>query len=373
MRREREDSKPVGAATGRRRGCATDPGAAVAAFADDLPDAVIVADADARVSLCNARAAKLLGVGQADPVGRPVTQVLPLVEESGRSWWDVAAPWSGLRTRTGHRERPLTVPGRGPVLVAMRYVRPARNAPVDRVVVTIRVPLGRAALSDRYADLLTVAAHELRSPLTSVRGFSATLLRQWDRFTDAQRRAMVATVEADAGRLSRLLTQLLDVSRLGTSRLALDATVFDLRALVGEQLHRLTGSGIDPARFAWAEPPAFGPRLVCADRDRVDQVLANLLENALNHGAGTITLTTDTDDPGMVGLAVADEGPGVDPADERHVFTKFWHGDRPGSTGLGLYLVKGLVEAHGGTVSVGPAWAGEPRGARFRFTLPAAN
>lgn len=371
MRREREDNKPVGAAAGRRRGAAA-PDAAVAAFAEDLPDAVIIADADARVSLCNASAARLFGVGQAELAGRPVTQVLPLVDESGQSWWDVAAPWSGLRTRTGHRERPLTIPGYGPVLVAMRYVRPVRNAPVDRVVVTIRVPLGRAAMADRYADLLTVAAHELRSPLTSVRGFSATLLRQWERFTDEQRRAMVATVEADAERLSRMVAQLLDVSRLGTSRLALDVTPFDLRTVVDEQLHRLIGSGIDPARFAWPEAFDACPRMVCADRDRVDQILANLLENALNHGAGTITLTTDTADPGMVGLAVADEGRGVDPADERHVFTKFWHGDRPGSTGIGLYLVKGLVEAHGGTVSVGPAWAGEPRGARFRFTLPAA-
>lgn len=376
MRRVSEEAKSVGAASGRRRGAAHS-GAAVAAFADDLPAAVLVADADALVSLCNTRAAALLGRRAEEVLGRPVADVLPLLDEAGRSWWDVVAPWSGLRTRTGHRERLLTIPGRGRVLVAMQYGRPVRNAPVDRVTITLRVPLEEAAVPRPYADVLAVAAHELRSPLASVHGFSATLLRQWDRFTDEQRRAMVATVEADAERLSRMLAQLLDAALVGTPRLTLNPTVFDLRRAVDAHLYRLAGVGVDLSRFAWAESGAQrAPAWVRADRDRVDQIIANLVDNALKHGAGTITVATDTDDPGFVGLAVSDEGPGIDAAHERAVFIKFWRGDRPDSTGLGLYLVKGLVEAHGGTVTVGPAGAsghdGRP-GARFRITLPAAG
>lgn len=376
MRRVGQDAKPVGAGTGLWRDAT---GAGVGAVvADDLPDALVVADTHARITLINARAAKLLGILRDESVGRSVVEALPLVDECGRSWWDVAAPWSGLRTRTGHRERPLTIPGRGRALVTMRYVRPARNAPVERVVITMRPWFEQCehdGLAARYADLLAIAAHELRSPLTSVRGFSATLLRQWDRFTDEQRRAMVATVEADADRLSRLIAQLLDVSRLSARRLMLDTTVLDLHGLVDEQVRRLIRSGVDPARFAVPDSPDDGGDhvLVCADRERVEQIVTNLLDNALTHGAGTITLATDTDDRGMVGLTVTDEGPGIDPAHERHVFAKFWRGGRPGSTGLGLYLVKGLVEAHGGTVSVGPGRASEPRGARFRVTLPAAS
>ena len=406
MRRVREDTKPAGAALDGRPAPArrlVEPDSAVAAFADDLPDALVVADGEATIRLVNARAAQLLGVTPEAVLGRPVTEVLVLQEESGRSWWDVASPWTGPRTRTGHRERLVTLAGRGPVLVSMQYARPAGSARVSRVMIAMRAAAGgqewasgqspaasgqspaasgeppaasgEPPAADRCPELLAVAAHELRSPLTSVQGFSATLLRQWDRFTDEQRRVMVATVHADADRLGRLLAELLDVSRLGTQRLTLDVTAFDLRALVEDHLRRLVTSGIDAARFGWAAADAGpGAALVRADRDRVGQIVANLLDNALHHGDGRITLATDTDEPGMVGLSVSDQGPGVDPAHEHDVFTKFWHGRRPGSTGLGLYLVKGLVEAHGGAVTVAPAGGSTGRpGARFRFTLPSGG
>ncbi len=344
-----------------------------AALTDDLPDGLVVADADGIVRLVNARAERIMGISREQACERPVTDVLPLRDDNGESWWDVVQPWAGLRTRTGHRERMLTLGTDLPVLVTMRYVRPDRDAPVSRVLISLREARGRQHAD--CADVIAVAAHELRGPLTSVRGFSTALLRQWDRFTDEQRQTMVSTVEADADRLGRLLLQLMDVTRLGTSRLTLDAREFDVRALVDDHLRRRIGAGADPDRFAWAESAESGcdVRLVRGDCDRIEQVVSNLIDNALKHGAGTITLSTDVDEPGMVGLSVADEGPGVDPAHYRDVFAKFWHGGRPGSTGLGLYLVKGLVEAHGGTVTVGPAREyPQPSGARFRFTLPAA-
>ena len=111
---------------------------------------------------------------------------------------------------------------------------------------------------------------------------------------------------------------------------------------------------------------------VWADPDRLDQILANLIENALRHGDGTVTLGASPaesdghdglvarghDGPG-VDLVVSDEGKGIDPAHRDLVFSRFWHGSGRGSTGLGLYVVKGLVEAHGGRVGSSPRAPGE--------------
>lgn len=363
MRRVCDDTKPVGAAPSD----VAESGAWLAEVVDDLPEALVVADADGAVRLVNQRAEQLLQCGREQLLGRPVADVLQLFDDDGGSWWNVVLPWSGRRAQTNHQDQPLTLAGRGPVLVSMRYIRSAPHAPVVRVAITLRKAQGLLPAETASADLIAVAAHELRAPLSSVRGFSATLLRQWDRFTDEQRRAMVATVETDAQRLGRLVHELLDVSRLGTPHLSLNVTELDLRALIEGQLQRLIGTGIEPDRFEWAESAEGDPRLVRADPDRVVQILSNLIENALIHGEGRVALATDVDEPGMVGLSVSDEGPGIDPEHYDDVFTKFWHGPRPSSTGLGLYLVKGLVAAHGGTVSIAHAHSG---GTRFRVTFP---
>jgi signal transduction histidine kinase len=111
-----------------------------------------------------------------------------------------------------------------------------------------------------------------------------------------------------------------------------------------------------------------------ADPDKVDQVLGNLLENAVRHGEGTVTIevapsSSSPPERGSTGttVIVSDEGPGIPEESMSRVFTRFWRGSKRGGTGLGLYIVKGIVEAHGGTITVGRAPAG---GAQFRFSLP---
>ncbi|MDR3079818.1 MAG: ATP-binding protein, partial [Streptomyces sp.] len=110
-----------------------------------------------------------------------------------------------------------------------------------------------------------------------------------------------------------------------------------------------------------------------ADPDKVDQVLSNLIENAVRHGEGTVTIDVtpcasprDGEETGT-SVTVSDEGPGIPEASMNRVFTRFWRGSKRGGTGLGLYIVKGIVEAHGGTITVGRARGG---GAEIRFTLP---
>jgi signal transduction histidine kinase len=102
------------------------------------------------------------------------------------------------------------------------------------------------------------------------------------------------------------------------------------------------------------------------DPDKLDQVLANLVDNAIRHGAGTVTISIAATDDGIV-LTVADEGDGIASDIRNLVFRRFWRAGRRGGTGLGLYIVKGLVEAHGGQVAVLDAPAG---GASFAISLP---
>ena len=338
---------------------------------DDLPDGLVVAGADAVVSEVNPAAVRITGLRAEDLVGHDVRRALPLQDTEGRDWWACTDPWGGLRTRTGHRERLLLLPSGNEVLVTARYLRPGRSEPVSGVVLALRDAESRRRAEAANALLISTVAHELRSPLTSVKGFSATLLRRWDRFTDDQKRLMLETIEHDADRVTRLISELLDISRIDAGRLEVRRQPIDLVEIAKRHVDRMVATGHDPARFVVDAPRALPE--VWADPDRVDQVMGNLLENAVRHGAGRVTLgiVPDASDPEVgpaVAVSVADEGEGIAEDQMSRVFTRFWQGRRRGGTGLGLYLVRGLVEAHGGKVTVGRAASG---GAEFRFTMPA--
>jgi signal transduction histidine kinase len=338
---------------------------------DELPDGLVVADARGRVVCFNAQAARITAVPRDRALGRPLDEALPLEDLKGRRWWALTDPYGGLATRTGQPERNLLLPGGREVLVAARYVRERPLGPVARVVVTLRGTEARRRTERSHAELIATVAHELRSPLTSVKGFTATLLAKWERFTDDQKRLMLETVDADASRVTRLIAELLDISRIDSGRLELRRQPVDVAAAVERHIQAHTARGQAPDRF---RVRVLGPLPdLWADPDKVDQVLSNLLENAVRHGEGTVTIevapTGPQDDEKGTAVTVSDEGPGIPEESMGRVFTRFWRGSTRGGTGLGLYIVKGIVEAHGGTITVGRGPAG---GAEFRFTLPVA-
>lgn len=338
---------------------------------DDLPDGLAVADRTGRVVCFNAAAARITGCPPSEALGRPLPEALPLEDLEGHRWWQRTDPYGGLATRTGQPERNLLLPGGREVLVSARYVRAEPRGPLHRLVVTLRDTEARRRTERSHAELIATVAHELRSPLTSVKGFTATLLAKWGRFTDDQKRLMLETVDADANRVTRLIAELLDISRIDSGRLEVRRQPVDLVAAVRRHVEAHTADGRAEGRFVTRVADPL-PRL-WADPDKVDQVLGNLLENAVRHGEGTVTIDVAPapapvrDDDEGTAVTVSDEGPGIPEESMGRVFTRFWRGNKRGGTGLGLYIVKGIVEAHGGAITVGRSPGG---GAQFRFILP---
>jgi PAS domain S-box-containing protein len=348
-------------------------------LADDLPDGLVIADHAGRVVVFNRAAARLTGISPAEAIGGDVRQVLPLQDADERCWWTATQPYGGLTTRSRHPERYLFLPDGTELLVSVGYVRSPRGegpregwhrepGSVRRVMITLRGTEQRTRLERSRANLVSTVAHELRSPLTSVKGFTATLLAKWGRFTDDQKLVMLETVNADADRVTRLITELLDVSRIESGRIEVHRELVDLPARVRNVIAGRVASGEAEDRFA-IDAAADLPE-TWLDADKVDQILANLIENAVRHGAGTVTTVVETVSvagaPG-VAVSVRDQGPGIAPELASRVFRQFWRAKRRGGAGLGLFIVKGLVEAHGGTIAVQEAPGG---GAEFRFIMP---
>lgn len=328
---------------------------------DEMPDAVLVVDEDATVTEVNAAAVTLLRQSADALVGRHVSDALSLSDLEGRDWWDCVRPYSGLASRSMLVETSWYLTTGREVLVTARLLRSVPRGPVRRMVVCVRDGAARRRSDRLRSDLVATVAHELRSPLTGVKGFTSTLLSKWDRLNDSQRRLMLETVDADADRLTRLIAELLDVARIDSRRLNLRRQPVDIQAHVRQLLSTYPLAESRTLRLHTEDVPE-----VWVDPDKLTQVVTNLLDNAVRHGAGQITVgVADLDH--HVEVSVGDEGPGIPDAMRERVFAKYWrHGERTG-TGLGLYIVQGLVSAHGGRVSVG---AGESGGAAFRATFP---
>jgi signal transduction histidine kinase len=339
-------------------------------LADALPDGVVVADADGMVSLVSRTAAAMLSVPAHACIGKPLSDVLALRDQDGNDWYATNRPYDGLRTRVAIPEQSWILPSGNEVLVTTRLARPGISDPIDRVVVVLRSGRGRARLDRERSDLVATVAHELRSPLTGVKGFVQALLNRWDKLNDEQKKLMLTTVHSDSERLSRLIAELLDVARIDTGRLALyprpsDAGVLVDRAVASVQ----AGTARHIVYSAGDNLPE-----VSVDPDKFTQVVTNLIENGVRHGDGTVTVRIDelgpTDEYPGIRVVVEDEGEGIAPEMRRRVFTKFWKSGARGGSGLGMYLVNGLVRAHGGSVTIGDAAGG---GARVELTWPAED
>ena len=318
---------------------------------DALPDAVLVLDGERRLIGLNAAALDILGAAAAGRLGEPVADV-----------FDVRGPGGApaLRESLSGTDGQLELTFRATDGTDVPAAVTARTTG-ERTVLALRPSGERSGIA-----IISTVSHELRSPLTSVKGYTSLMLNRWDRLRDDQKLTMLEQVHHDADRVTRLVTELLDISRLETGRLVLRRRMVDLQALAAAVVEKvaITIPELDCALQFPDDVPS-----VYADPDKVEQVLTNLVENAAKYASPRGMRVTAANHGGEIAVTVHDVGEGIPPEDLPRVFTKFFRRDhgRPTGTGLGLWISQGLVEAHGGrltaasTVGVGSA---------FCFTLP---
>jgi signal transduction histidine kinase len=335
---------------------------------DALPDGVVFANRDGIVTRLNEAAAKMLRVS--DGIGKHLSDVVVLQDRAGNSWFSCTDPYDGPMIRSRLTEQSWYLSDGTELLLTARLCRAEPLGPTNEVVLSLRTSRARERLDRERSDLVATVAHELRSPLTGVKGFVATLLSKWDRLNDDQKKLMLTTVNSDADRLTRLIAELLDVARIDTGRLSLHPRPIEFAPAVERVLDSVrAGTGRKIVFDAADDLPQ-----VWTDPDKFVQVVTNLVENAVRHGEGLVRLTATPLGPDHpftgVLMHVDDQGEGIKPEIRTRVFTKFWkHGTRGGS-GLGMYIVHGLVTAHGGSVEIADAPGG---GARITVTWPAPD
>ncbi|MFN2588836.1 MAG: GAF domain-containing protein [Actinomycetota bacterium] len=223
------------------------------------------------------------------------------------------------------------------------------------------------------SEFVSMLAHELKGPMTTILGFSETLKQQWDRVPDEKKLSILDIVAKETGRLSRLVNDLLDVSRMEAGTLRYDLSPVSLSGLIDSIV--TVHTSLSAQHLVVDDiPPDLPP--VLADNDRLRQVFINLLTNAIRYspeGTAVRVSAREVPNDGMVEVSVTDEGIGISEQDRDRIFSKFSMLPKPGwvkkGTGLGLFITKGIVEAHGGRIWV----ESEPgKGSKFSFTLQVA-
>jgi two-component system, OmpR family, sensor histidine kinase KdpD len=214
--------------------------------------------------------------------------------------------------------------------------------------------------------LLNSVSHDLRTPLTSIKASASSLLDREVRWSDAERDEFLATINTETDRLTRLVHNLLDMSRIEAG--ALDAHLMEcsVSELVGPVVRRARAAS---GHLVEVDVPDELPP-VLADPVRLDQVLTNLLDNARAYAGPSPVEVVGRQTPGAVELRVVDHGPGIPVPEQERVFNQFYRvegGRRPGGTGMGLAICRGIVQAHGGGLRVETTPGG---GATFVLTLP---
>src|SRR5437763_5775195 len=318
---------------------------------DQLADAVLCVDADRRVVAANQAATELTGYTREELEGNRLEDLLDPRGRDGQPLLsDGWHPSTRLRSVARIPEQEVRIrrakDGHLRATVTGRYQRDEEGR-LTGAVLTLRDYGRRAHLAATGIEVVSTVSHELRSPLTSVKGYTSLLLNRWERLAEAQKRMMLEQVHHDADRVTRLVTELLDISRLETGRLVLRRQLVDVAQLAAHVVEKLTITYPDldcTVTFPDDFPQVF------ADQDKLEQVLTNLVENAAKY-ASTQGMRVDGEVlEGAVSVAVTDRGEGIPEADLPKVFKKFFRRDmgKPTGAGLGLWISRGRVEAHGG-------------------------
>jgi len=352
--------------------------ASLEALVDTSPVGVMVFDATtARMVSINSEAKRILHVLQTPD--RPLENVPEMITcrradgsvVSLKELPSVERMSSGQNLR--NEEMVLSVAdGRSVKTLLNATAIPRAEGGVESIVVTLQDLAPFEELERMRTEFLAIVSHELRTPLTSIKGSTATVLAASPRFAPAEMLQFFRIIDGQADHMSGLIGDLLDAGRIATGTLSVTPEPSDAGALVDRARSSFLSGDHRHTVIVDLHPdlPA-----VLADRQRVVQVLHNLLANAASNAPESSPIQVSARRDGVhVAISVSDRGRGIPAEQLPHLFQKWaGGGDAPRGLGrgLGLAICKGLVEAHGGRI-----WAasgGEGQGARFTFTVPVAE
>jgi len=333
------------------------------AILESMAEGVIALDANGRILLANPAAEALLGLSAREAAGRSLLEAVraPDVQEFVRL---------ALQERTRlARDLKLFQPQEQSLRI---HAVPCaeRASPGPSLILVVQDISKESRYEQLRREFVANVSHELKSPLTSIRGLTETLLG--GALEDpASNRRFVQLIDEDTVRLARLIDDLLALSQIESQAVPLKIQPVSLRPLVDAVVESLRPQ-IQQSRLTVALELSNDFK-VRADPDRLRQVMANLLDNAVkyNQAGGAITVSAARQD-GWATISVSDTGIGIPERDLPRIFERFYRVDKArsrelGGTGLGLSIVKHIVEAHGGAVSVDSRAS---HGSTFSFTLP---
>lgn len=353
----------------------------LATIIENSADGILILDMERRAVVINQALAAMVDMSEEDALGRPCHEVLVLTNVAGEDLCQadtVDALAEGVSVRC---EGDLVRPGGGRITVSATY-SPLydESGRLVNIIVNVHDITRFREEEEMKSTFTSIISHELKTPVALIKGYAQTLARpdaDWDATTARQ---SLEIIEEEADRLEALINNLLDVSRIQASGLRLEFDEVDIEALaakIAEAYRTQTTTHQVELDFAQSLP------LVWGDEERLRQVLTNLLGNAIKYSpnGGVIRIggwahhPPELDGQERVVLFVADEGIGIPQGELAHIFERFYRVDsslRRSTTGagLGLFLSKAIVEAHGGQI-----WArSEPgRGTTFFVSLPVAQ
>lgn len=332
----------------------------IASLVTAVPDPLLVVGPHGTIRAMNPSAGEVLGLNPAFDLGSPALARIrsPELREL------LATPEGGSAD--------VEVAGAEPRILRARVVPIRRDDGSEGGrVLTMEDVTARREAERVKADLVAVIGHELRTPLTMIRGYAATLAKRADTMEAAARSRALGALHDQTGRLHRLIEDLLLVSGVERERAQLHLEEGDVR----EMVRRASGRAMDlqPDHRLELELPD-APLVMSVDETKVEQVLHHLVENAckFSEAGTTVTVALARASGGGCRVEVSDQGAGIFSGDQTTLFDRFRQVDgsstrKHGGTGVGLYICKRLVEAHGGRIGVRSALG---HGSTFWFTLP---
>ncbi|MCX7609408.1 MAG: ATP-binding protein [Anaerolineales bacterium] len=341
------------------------------ALLDSAADGILILMADHTIERCNLAFERMIGIPRQQIQGHPHSEIIRwarrpeglTLEEAEAGGWPL----------TSHAylyvEGDLARPDQSPLPVGITYAPLlTENGKLRNIIVTIRDITKFRTAEEIKNTFVSIISHELKTPVALIKGYVSTLRREdvkWDRQIVQD---SLAIIEEEADRLASMIEDLLDASRLQAGSLTLNLADIHLPTLARRLAERFQ-TQTQRHTIVLDFPDNFP--IILADENRLAQVLSNLISNAIKYAPGGEIRIHGEVRPEQVIITVSDEGSGIDPADIPYVFDRFYRSEKAArktkGAGLGLYLSKAIVEAHGGRIWVDPK---PGAGARICFSLP---